>query len=114
MVVSIAGVPARVRKILIRSLYDSKTNLFRQDDGGPVARFLLNLIGRTSEVGARALISAVAAGGETHGRYLSECQVKPPSSWVRSLESREIQVELWQELMGILDRVEPGIADVLI
>lgn len=34
------------------------------------------LMGRTAEAGSRTLIHGAAAGAESHGKYLSECEVK--------------------------------------
>ena len=82
-----------------------KTPLFRQDDGGAVGRNMLRLIGRTGEVGARTLVSAITAGPETHGKYLSESQVKNASVWVRSDEGKRVQKEIWSELEETLDRI---------
>lgn len=90
-----------------------KTELFRQDDGGAFARNLLKLIGRTPEVGARTLTSAVAAEESTHGRYLSECQVKPASVWVRSEQGQKVQTKVWNELLDHLSRIQPGVAEAL-
>ena len=74
---------------------------------------MLRLIGRTSEVGARTLTSAIAAGEETHGRYLSECQVKPPSVFVRSEKGLQVQTKVWNELLQLLGTISPGVTDVL-
>jgi NAD(P)-dependent dehydrogenase (short-subunit alcohol dehydrogenase family) len=82
-----------------------KTPLFRQDDGGAIGRNMLRLIGRTGEVGARTLVSAISAGSETHGKYLSESQVKNASVWVRSDEGKSVQKEIWSELEETLDRI---------
>lgn len=90
-----------------------KTELFRQDDGGAFARGLLRLIGRTTEIGARTLTSAIAAGTETHGHYLSECQVKPASVWVRSEDGKDVQGRVWSELLNRLEDVSPGINKAL-
>lgn len=91
-----------------------KTPLFRQDDGGAVGRTMLRLIGRTGEVGARTLTSAIAAGPKTHGKYVSECQVKNTSVWVRSEEGKETQRKVWAELIDTLNHISPGVGDVLI
>ena len=85
-----------------------KTPLFREDDGGSFARTLLKRIGRTAESGARTLTSAIAAGSETHGQYLSECQVKKASVWMRSAESQETQIEMWEEMVDTLEMISPG------
>jgi hypothetical protein len=90
------------------------SNWSRQDDGGAFARNLLKLIGRTSEVGARTLTSAITAGKDSHGRYLSECQVKPASVWVRSQEGQEVQGKRWKELLEVLSRVSPGLGEGLV
>lgn len=68
-----------------------KTALFRQDDGGFMGRNTLRLIGRTAEVGARTLTSAIITGPETHGRYVSECRPKPASVFLRSPEGLQLQ-----------------------
>lgn len=80
-----------------------KTPLFRQDDGGAIGRNMLRLIGRTAEVGARTLVSAISAGPETHGQYLSESRVKNASLWTRSKEGEKTQKKVWNEVEGILD-----------
>jgi retinol dehydrogenase-12 len=90
-----------------------KTGLFRQDDGGFWGRNLLKAIGRTGEVGARTLTSAIAAGDNTHGQYLSECQVKPASAFVRSYQGRQVETKVWKELLELLDSVSPGVTDAL-
>jgi hypothetical protein len=37
---------------------------------------LRRLVGRTAEQGSRTLLHAVVAGKESHGKYLSECEIK--------------------------------------
>ncbi len=90
------------------------SNSVRQDDGGAFARNLLRLIGRTSEVGARTLTSAIAAGKDSHGRYVSECQIKPASVWVRSQEGQEMQKKIWKELVQKMDGISTGVSERLV
>lgn len=90
-----------------------KTGLFRQDDGGAFARNLLKLIGRTGEVGARTLTSAIAAGSDSHGCYMTECRVKPAGVWVRSQGGQAVQKKIWKELVDTLEDISPGISSVL-
>lgn len=90
-----------------------KTQLFRQDDGGFMGRNMLKLIGRTGEVGARCLTSAIVADHNTHGQYLSECQVKNSSVFVRSPEGRHLQKPLFEELIQLLENTSPGISSIL-
>lgn len=79
-----------------------KTPLFKTDDGGAAGRFMLRLMGRTAEIGARCFTSAAVAGPETHGQYLSECQVKRVSSWLRTQEGTEVEAKVYTDLMRVL------------
>ena len=54
---------------------------------------MLRFIGRPAEVGARTLPSAIAAGPESHGQYLSECRVKRASVFVKSRKGNESNVK---------------------
>lgn len=86
-----------------------KTELFRNETPNVMARIMLSLIGRTSEEGSRTLVHGVVAGADTHDCYLSECQIKPESDFVKSAESRIVQERLWEELATILEKVSPGV-----
>ncbi|OIW29654.1 short-chain dehydrogenase/reductase-like protein [Coniochaeta ligniaria NRRL 30616] len=70
---------------------------------------VLAVIGRTTEVGSRTLVSAAAAGRETHGKYLDSCVVTEPSAFVRSEEGMEVQSRVYAELMEVLEGIEPGV-----
>lgn len=67
------------------------------------------LIGRTTEMGSRTLVAAACAGEETHGAYMTDCQVKNPSKWVRSDQGMEAQKRVYKELLAILEEIEPGV-----
>ncbi|ORY71178.1 putative short-chain dehydrogenase [Pseudomassariella vexata] len=67
------------------------------------------LLARTSEMGSRTLVSAALAGEETHGKYLGDCRMMEPSRFVRSEEGKRVQKRAYDELLGILEGVEPGI-----
>ncbi|KAL2162674.1 hypothetical protein VTH06DRAFT_6510 [Thermothelomyces fergusii] len=79
-----------------------------------VARLFLAVatfaIGRTSEQGSRALLAAAAGGRETHGKYVDCGRVDDPSPFVLSKEGRAVQQRVWDELMEILDGIEPGVS----
>jgi retinol dehydrogenase 12 len=90
-----------------------KTELFRHGMSAGEA-FMLRLIGRTSEQGGRTLVhGATEAARESHGAYLSECQVKSPSSFVTSKVGKQKQEELWDEVVEMLEKVRPGICEML-
>jgi retinol dehydrogenase 12 len=86
------------------------TDLFRNEDVGAGRKMALKLIGRSSEQGSRTLVHGAVAGEEVHGQYLSECQVKPASPFVRSKEGEKLQKMIWEELMAKLEKISPGIS----
>jgi uncharacterized protein (DUF1778 family) len=69
------------------------------------------LMARTTEEGSRTLVHSAAAGDESHGQYMSECEVKEPSSFVRSKEGIETQERIHKELMEILESIQPGVTN---
>lgn len=88
-----------------------RTALFR-DNTFPASAFLActtRLIGRSAEAGSRVLVYAAAAGPETHGRWLDSCEDREPSAYVRSEEGARMQVRVYEELMAILEGIEPGV-----
>ncbi|KAF4154433.1 hypothetical protein CNMCM8927_008762 [Aspergillus lentulus] len=76
----------------------------------PVLRRIAKaLIARTTEVGGRTLVHSAAGGFESHGQYMSECKVKEPSKFVRSKEGAIAQQRVHEELLEILEKIQPGI-----
>lgn len=71
------------------------------------------LIARTTEVGGRTLVHSAAAGRKSHGQYMSECEVKEPSKFVRSNEGAMVQKRVHMELMDILETIQPGITKTI-
>ncbi|KAF4907231.1 Short chain dehydrogenase atnD [Colletotrichum viniferum] len=63
----------------------------------------------TAEYGSRTLVHAASAGVESHGEYLSDCQIDEPSAFVRSAEGKVTQDRVWEELMGKLEAIKPGV-----
>ncbi|KAK4935483.1 hypothetical protein LTR10_023470 [Elasticomyces elasticus] len=90
-----------------------KTELFRTHDGGFGGRVGLRLIGRTAEEGSRTLVHGITAGAVSHGKYLSECRIKPESNFVRSESSAGVQERVWSELVTILETIRPGATKIL-
>ncbi|KAJ5502592.1 hypothetical protein N7463_005466 [Penicillium fimorum] len=69
------------------------------------------ILARSTEVGSRTLVAGAAAGGESHGAYMTDGVVENTalSSFVRSDEGRQAREKLWAELSSILEHVHPGI-----
>ncbi len=79
----------------------------------PVLYFFIKLGGlilaRTTEAGSRTLFAGAAAGEDSHGMYMSDCQVKEPSAFVRSADGIKTQRKVYKQLLELLESVEPGI-----
>jgi retinol dehydrogenase 12 len=74
---------------------------------GIILKFIVGA--RTTEVGSRTLVHATHAGPESHGQYLTDCEVHPPAPLVTSKEGEEFQVRWWKELSAKLESIHPGI-----
>ncbi|KAL8734848.1 MAG: hypothetical protein Q9166_001200 [cf. Caloplaca sp. 2 TL-2023] len=68
-------------------------------------------VARTTEVGSRTLVTAAAAGEESHGKYMADSRVSFMSPFVYSAEGAETQQRLWEELSQKLERIQPGLTD---
>jgi NAD(P)-dependent dehydrogenase (short-subunit alcohol dehydrogenase family) len=64
---------------------------------------------RSTEVGSRTLVHAASAGPESHGQYLSNCEVALMANFVRSVEGQEVQKQVWKELVARLEGIQPGV-----
>lgn len=80
------------------------TELSRHKPSNAGEKIWFTLIGWTAEKGSRAYIHALAAGKVSHGRYLSGCQYKSESEYVRSERGHQIQERMWRDLMRNCDR----------
>ena len=98
-----------------------KTELFRHEskDWGKGVQLAYKHVARSSEEGSRALVHGVSAdwaengsakATKTHGQYLSECQVKCASGFVRSQAGMQVQKVVWSELMQKIEVIRPGAA----
>lgn len=88
------------------------SSLTREADGiiAVILYVLKGIFARTTEVGARTLIAGSSAGEESHGAYMSEGHVETPSAFVRSEEGKKTQERVWEELIGILESIQPGVS----
>ncbi|KAI9824166.1 MAG: Nitrogen permease regulator 2 [Phylliscum demangeonii] len=66
------------------------------------------VLARSTEYGSRTLVSAATAGKETNGQYLSDCCPSSPAPIVLGEEGEKTQLRVWNELMQILEDVQPG------
>lgn len=73
-------------------------------------RLLKFLLARSTEVGGRTLVASVVAGEESHGQYMSDSVCYDPSSFVMSEEGHKSGERVYEELMDILEDIQPGIS----
>jgi retinol dehydrogenase-12 len=79
-------------------------------DAGYVPVVLNTLLGRTVEVGSRALVNAAGlVGEESTGEYVLDDRVTDTSPLVRSEEGAALAKRVWEELAAILEKECPRI-----
>ncbi|KAI1479566.1 putative short-chain dehydrogenase/reductase family protein [Daldinia eschscholtzii] len=68
------------------------------------------LLGRTAEMGSRTLLHGTVGGKESHGCYLSACEIKENQvpDWVKGEEGRKQAEVIWKDIAKVLEKVEPG------
>jgi len=100
-------------KVILNTVSPGLCHSSLMRDASGLVYYALNgmkaIFARTTEVGARNFIAAACAGEESHGQYMSECVVKEPSDFVRSREGEVTQQRVYEELMAILEKIQPGI-----
>ena len=62
-------------------------------------------------MGSRTLVEAARAGDETHGVYMTDCEVGTVSRWVRSEKGVAAQKRVYNELLAYLEGIETGITN---
>lgn len=67
------------------------------------------LVGRTCEEGSRTIVASAVAGFDTHGQYMEACEVSEPRAWVQSEKGQAVQRKVYNELLEILEGIEPGV-----
>jgi retinol dehydrogenase-12 len=86
------------------------TELSRAKPHPRTERVSFALMGWSAEKGSRMYLYALAAGEKGHGTYMSECQVKDESAFVRSERGRRIERKVWKDLMMRIKKISPEVA----
>jgi hypothetical protein len=65
---------------------------------------------RTPEVGSRVIVSGLVMGDESHGKLISASKIKEnwQPIWFTNAEGQKMQKDIWNELVEILEGVQPG------
>ncbi|KAF5559227.1 retinol dehydrogenase 12 [Fusarium mexicanum] len=105
--------PHSAQPIILNNVHPGLCESELDKDVKGLPRYFLSiaktLVARKTEEGSRTLVHSAAAGDESHGKYMSECRVREPSTFVRSKEGAETQARAHKELMAILETIQPGI-----
>ncbi|KAH7008058.1 hypothetical protein EDB80DRAFT_715300 [Ilyonectria destructans] len=71
------------------------------------------LMARTAEMGSRTLVAAAVAGEETHANWMADCRLYVWPNSMKGEEGEKLTSKVWEELMEILEGVEPGVKDII-
>ena len=71
------------------------------------------IFARTTEQASRTLVHAASQGPESHGQYMSNCQVAPVTPLVKSVVGYETKNRVWVELSKKLEGIKPGVTSNL-
>ncbi|KAF1956652.1 short-chain dehydrogenase/reductase SDR [Byssothecium circinans] len=84
------------------------SGLHRHESTGIIKIFLW-AFGWTSKQGGHCLTNALVQNDKSHGEYLSDQKVVPPSPFVVSPEGQKIQKKIWDETVALLRKEAPGV-----
>lgn len=85
------------------------SGLARDFSGGLGTWIFMSILARSTELGSRTLVHGGAQGPNSHGCYLSGCQIAQPSSVITGPGGKALQERVWAELSKIFESIEPKI-----
>lgn len=95
-----------------------KTGLMKESSG--IMKLMVGAfsagVGRSPQDGAKCIVdAAIVKGSESHGRYLSEAQIKDEAPMARGQEGTQLQGKMWDAITAELKnkKVFPGHAETL-
>ncbi|KAK2590689.1 Short chain dehydrogenase/reductase dmxR8 [Conoideocrella luteorostrata] len=68
------------------------------------------IIARSAEAGSRNLVHAASKGAESHGQYVTDCEVSEPAALATGEKGKIVQDKMWKELVKKLETIKPGIS----
>lgn len=86
------------------------TELSRAKPHPMMERMSFALMGWSAEKGSRMYLYAMGAGKKSHGTYMSECQVRNESAFLRSERGRRIERKVWKDLMTRIGKISAEVA----
>ncbi|MCJ1433278.1 hypothetical protein MMC27_002637 [Xylographa pallens] len=80
----------------------------------PAINLVKMLRARTPEEGGWIInYAAVVAGPETHGRYLEDKELLPPTPFLRTTEGQTLQKRAWLETLDEMRQIDPRVSEVV-
>lgn len=84
-------------------------------------QFILRCVARSPEMGSRTLLAAALTSDEaehnektaTHGRFMEDCVLGRYPGFMPGDDGEALQAKVWEELLGILEDIQPGIKENL-
>ncbi|KEF57402.1 uncharacterized protein A1O9_05319 [Exophiala aquamarina CBS 119918] len=66
--------------------------------------------GRTAEMGSRPILHAIVAGKESHGRYLTGCEIRDNEvpDWVTNEDGKQAEKHVWEDVFKVLNDATSG------
>ncbi|KAE9364242.1 NAD(P)-binding protein [Stipitochalara longipes BDJ] len=75
-----------------------------------MSNFMSAMLARTAEEGSRTLVAGLAAGEDSHGAYMADCQIHQPGPMVLGSDGKALQKKSWEQLLNQLETIQPGIS----
>ncbi|KYK56836.1 hypothetical protein DCS_03842 [Drechmeria coniospora] len=91
-----------------------KTQLFRHCEAFPLSWAIwlaFVVFGRDAEMGSRTLMSAALAGEETHGKWMSDCELQVWPKVMEGADGAILMDKIWRELADALEALQPGVME---
>ncbi|KAF4446384.1 hypothetical protein F53441_9952 [Fusarium austroafricanum] len=74
---------------------------------------LLAFLGRTAEMGSRALLAGVFAGNDLHGKLMFNGEFHELPKCMQGDDGEKLRGRVWGELMRILEGIEPDVPKLI-
>lgn len=87
------------------------SGLARDFSGGIGTWLFMSFLARSTEVGSRTLVHGAAQSANSHGCYLSGCQIAEPSPVITGPGGKELQERVWREIVTELEAIQLGVTN---
>ncbi|KAF8525873.1 short-chain dehydrogenase [Hysterangium stoloniferum] len=95
------------------------SSLTRESESTIFGRIFLGLlksvVARTTEVGSRTIVHAVAApdARDLHGKYIASCQAVEESDFIFGDKGKEVSDDLWNDTLEVLSKVDSRVGEII-